>query len=465
MFDRIVDVANHLGHWGYVIIFVVVVLECQALLGLFMPGETAVLAGGFLAGHGVYQPLALIVIVSAAAIIGDGIGYEMGRRLGRGWLVQHGRWFGVRERQLNMVDTYFHRHGGKSVFASHFLHVLRALMPFMAGASHMRYSRFFSYNAAGCVVWASVFTLLGYFFGESWQFIEHWIGRASKIVGVLLLATIALVWIGRWIVRNEAEIKRAWLAFLERPAVIALSTHWAANRRRLQNLLTPQGYLATQLTLGAACLVTSCYFLGGMLKRLVVRGPLTPLDEQLAEWFHEHATLRFTELMTQVSFFGSIRWITAVVTVVALFLLVRQLWYRLLMLAAVLPGGGLIGMLLKVAFRRERPDWNEAAQALNTYSFPSGHAMGATLLYGFLAVLAVRATSSWTLRVLSIMAALLLVLLVDFSRVYLVFHYLTDVIGGTIAALIWLAVCITGVNTLRRRTRGAAVAQTDSPSR
>jgi undecaprenyl-diphosphatase len=457
MFDRIINIGDHLGHWGYLIIFVVVMLECQALLGLFMPGETAVLAGGFLAGHGIFNPIALIIVISSGAIIGDNIGYQMGRRLGRDWLVRHGRRFGVREARLNKIDGYFHRHGGKSVFAGHFMHFLRALMPFMAGASHLPYSRFFPYDAAGCVVWASVFTLLGYFFGESWQLIEKWIGRASKIVGGILILIVVLVWLGRWLVRHEADLKRWWRVFVESALVSSIGAHWNANRRRLQNLLTPQGYLAFQLFLAAAILATAYYLLGGVIKRFVVAGPLTPLDVHLAQWFHEHATARFTAIMTHVSFFGSIKWITIVVAIIAVVLLVRHLWYRLLMLVAIVPGGGLVDTLLKVAFQRVRPEWNEAAQALHTYSFPSGHAMGATLLYGFLAVLAVRATQSWPLRVLSVLSALLLVVLVDFSRVYLVFHYLTDVIGGTIAALAWLTVCIMAVNTLRMRLRGRAI--------
>jgi membrane protein DedA with SNARE-associated domain len=167
MIENLINIAGRLGHWGYFVVFLVVALECQAFLGLFMPGETLVLAGGFLAGQGVFDLDALIVTVSIAAIVGDSIGYELGRHLGRGWLLRYGPWIGVRQSHLEKVDGYFQRHGGKSVFFSHFMHLLRALMPFMAGASRMRYVPFLIYNALGCILWATLFTLLGYFLGES----------------------------------------------------------------------------------------------------------------------------------------------------------------------------------------------------------------------------------------------------------------------------------------------------------
>ena len=203
MIEYFVDLASRAGHCGYLILFIIVVLECQALLGFFMPGESLVLMSGFLAGRGVFHLEALIGIVAVAAIVGDGIGFELGRKLGRDWLLRYGKWFGVRESALKKTEIYFERHGGKSVFFSHFLHLLRALMPFIAGASRMRYWRFLVPNAIGCLLWASVFTLLGYFFGENWDLLEKWIGRAGAVLGGLIVLIIAFVWSRRWTVRES----------------------------------------------------------------------------------------------------------------------------------------------------------------------------------------------------------------------------------------------------------------------
>jgi len=212
MLNYLINFVDHLGHWGYLVIFLIVALECQALLGLFMPGESLVLMGGFFAGRGVFDPDVLIVVISSAAILGDSIGYEMGRHFGREWLLKHGRRFGLRLENLDRVDCFFVSHGGKAIFFSHFMHLLRALMPFVAGANRMRYQKFFLFNAAGCTIWASVFVLLGYFAGESWNVVGKWIGGAGKIVGGALLFTFALICLWRWLGRHKAGIKRRCLA-------------------------------------------------------------------------------------------------------------------------------------------------------------------------------------------------------------------------------------------------------------
>jgi membrane protein DedA with SNARE-associated domain len=198
MLDYILSLIDQVGPWGFVIIFVIVILECQPGLGFFMPGESLVVTAGFFASLGHFDVVALIAGVAAGAIIGDTIAFELGEKLGRGWLLRHGGWCGIREPQLARVDSYFIRHGGKSVFLGHFMHVFRALMPFLAGASKMPYRRFVLYNTPGCILWATIFTLLGYFFGESLPLLERWIGRTGLIIGGAIVLTLILVWFFRW---------------------------------------------------------------------------------------------------------------------------------------------------------------------------------------------------------------------------------------------------------------------------
>ncbi|MBE0617216.1 MAG: DedA family protein [Proteobacteria bacterium] len=203
MLDHLIILAGNLGHWGYLVIFIVVALECQALLGLVMPGESLVLVSGFFAERGLLDPGVLIGVVSLAAVLGDSIGYQLGRHLGRGWLLNHGGRFGLRQEHLDRVDGFFVRHGGKAIFSSHFLHLARALMPFVAGARRMSYLKFLPFNSAGCVVWATVFVLLGYFAGESWRVAAQWVGGAGEMVGGAVLLTIAAGWLWRRLVRTR----------------------------------------------------------------------------------------------------------------------------------------------------------------------------------------------------------------------------------------------------------------------
>ncbi len=450
MLDHLIDFVGHLGHWGYLVIFIVVALECQALLGLFMPGESLVLVGGFFAEQGLLDLRVLIFVISSAAILGDSIGYELGRHLGRGWLLIHGRRFGLRQEHLDRVDGFFVRHGGKAVFGSHFLHLLRALMPFVAGARRMRYVKFLLFNAVGCIVWATVFASLGYLTGETWRVAAKWIGAASEIVGGALLLAIALGWLWRWLGRHEADVKRRWQALAEHPRVVALRRRFAPQLEFLLDRLSPSGYLGLHLTIGVLLLIGASWLFGGIAQDVVTGDPLTVIDKYVAEWFHERRTPGLTTTMQLVTGLASPAWVTGVAMVTALVLWWKRCWFRLLTLVLVVPGGMVLDFLLKILFHRHRPSFAESFLIFYGYSFPSGHTMAATLLYGVLAVFAVIALEAWRWRVAAVLGAFVMVLLVGFSRVYLGAHYLSDVLGAAAAGLAWLALCLTAVDTLRR---------------
>jgi membrane protein DedA with SNARE-associated domain len=191
MLDWLIDLVWGLGAWGYVIVFLGAALESSAFLGLLVPGESLVIVSGALASAGLFELPALIAIASAGAVVGDSIGYELGRRLGRPWLVRRGARFGFRRDRIAAVDAFFARHGGKAVLIGRFIGFLRALAPFVAGASRMPYSRFLLYNVAGAIPWTVACVCLGYFLGSAWPIAEKWVGRAGLVLGVILAVAAA----------------------------------------------------------------------------------------------------------------------------------------------------------------------------------------------------------------------------------------------------------------------------------
>jgi len=450
MLDYLINIVGHLGHWGYLVIFFVVALECQALLGLFMPGESLVLVGGFLAEQGVLDPGILIIVISIAATIGDSIGYELGRHLGREWLLKHVGHFGMRKEHLDRVDGFFARHGGKAVFASHFLHLLRSLMPFVAGDRRMRYPKFLLFNAMGCIVWANAFVLLGYLAGASWRVAAKWVGVASEIVGGALLLFIVLIWFWRWLGRHEDDVKRRWHAVTQHPRMVALRRRFAPQLEFLLDRLSPHGYMGLHLTVGVLFIIGASWLFGGIAQDVVAGDPLTVVDKNVAQWFHERRTTGLTAAMQLISGLASLIWVTGVATVSVLVLWWKRCWYRLLALGLVLPCGMVLDYLLKIVFHRQRPSFEDLFLTFHGYSFPSGHTMAATLLYGLLAAFAVIALKTWRWRVGAVLGAFVMILLVGFSRVYLGAHYLSDVLGAEAAGLAWLALSLTAVDTLRR---------------
>jgi membrane protein DedA with SNARE-associated domain len=199
----LLDLVTRLGDWSYLIIFAAAMLECAAFAGLLVPGESVVLASGFFAHQGILKLDALIVAVVLGAVAGDNIGYLLGARLGREWLLKKGSRFGLRKKRLAQVDAFFQRHGPRAVFIGRFIGFARALVPFVAGASRMPYRRFVLADALGAGLWTIAFVTLGFVLGASWQVAEKWISRSGLVLGAVFLLGAALFWVRRR--RRHAE--------------------------------------------------------------------------------------------------------------------------------------------------------------------------------------------------------------------------------------------------------------------
>ncbi|MBI3802472.1 MAG: DedA family protein [Nitrospirae bacterium] len=195
MVERLIGFVGRVGHWGYLIIFLGAMLECSAFFGLVVPGESLVLVGGFLANQGALDLGDLIPLITLGAILGDSIGYELGRSLGRDWLLRYGGWAGLDAEKLARVDQFFQNQGGKAIFLGRFIGFLRALVPFIAGTSRMPYPSFLFFNALGALCWSTGFLLIGYFLGASWHVAEKWVGRATGLLGGGALLVIVFIWL------------------------------------------------------------------------------------------------------------------------------------------------------------------------------------------------------------------------------------------------------------------------------
>lgn len=197
MLPYLLDLVARLGEWSYLIIGLAAALECAAFAGLLVPGESLVLASGFLAHQGVLSLDAVIVAAALGAIAGDNIGYQIGARLGRAWLLRHGRRLGVTDARLRGAERFFERHGPKAVFVGRFVGFARALVPFVAGASRMPYRRFVVYDTLGAALWTVTFVVLGYALGASWRMAEKWVGRVGLLAGLVVASAGLLLWLRR----------------------------------------------------------------------------------------------------------------------------------------------------------------------------------------------------------------------------------------------------------------------------
>ncbi|HEX4665084.1 MAG TPA: VTT domain-containing protein [Chthoniobacterales bacterium] len=449
MLEHINDLILRLNNWGYVIVFLIVMLECQAFLGFFMPGESMVMVAGFLAGQAVLDLRVLIVVVAVAAIVGDSIGYEFGRRLGRDWLWRHGEKFWLRPERLEKMDAFFTGYGGWSVLFAHFLHIGRALMPFMAGAARLPYLRFLMFNAIGCILWATIYSLVGYIFGQSWYLIDRWIGRAGIIGAIFSTMVVVTIVLWRGLVSRELEIREWWRQFCARPAVVEFRRRFARQIDWLEQRFSPDGYLGIHLTVGVFLLLGATAIFSGLLQRIGTRDWFVAADGEVATWFANHSGGVVSRAMGYLATLGSAYWLVALfVTAV---LVCRHEKHRLRLLLIAAPGGVLLDLLLKYLFAQERPRFGRALGHGVEFGPLGGDLLIATIVYGALAYVLVRSLPRWSWRALVIVVTVLLILVVALSSLYLRAAELSEALTAMIEGAAWLLFCISGVEIVRWR--------------
>jgi membrane protein DedA with SNARE-associated domain len=187
--DHLVEVA------GYPLLFVLVMAESG---GLPIPGETALITAGVLASRGKLQIEWVIVTAAAAAIVGDNIGYLIGRKGGRWLLERPGRFQRQRLEVLQTGEPFFERHGSKAVFFGRFLLGLRVWASWLAGATRMHWRTFVAWNALGGITWATGIGLLAYFLGNS-------AGNAIETFGIYGLVALLVAVVSAIVLHRRAH--------------------------------------------------------------------------------------------------------------------------------------------------------------------------------------------------------------------------------------------------------------------
>jgi membrane protein DedA with SNARE-associated domain len=181
------------ARYGYGVVFAGVLLENA---GIPVPGETALLAGGALAHIGRLSFITVVATAATAAIIGDNIGFAIGRRGGRALAERYGPAVGLTQPRLAAFDRFFLRHGPRTVFIARFVTGLRVFCALLAGASGLPWPTFLFYNATGAIVWSIVIAAAGYFLSHSWDALERWIGGVGA-GALVLFALIVVVGVAR----------------------------------------------------------------------------------------------------------------------------------------------------------------------------------------------------------------------------------------------------------------------------
>ncbi len=410
------DVGTKLGKWTYLLVGGLAFLETGAFVGLVAPGESAILIGGVVAGQGQISIYVLIGIVWFCAVAGDLTSYTLGRRLGRGFLERHGPRLKITEARLRYVEDFFARRGGITILIGRFIGLVRAIAPFIAGASKMPLRTFLPYDVLGAGLWGSLFCLLGYFFWQSLDKVEAYIGKGAAAFSGLVVVGLVIWFALRY--RREEEFRAQVQERLERSAA------WARVRGPLMFVAdhaTLGLELATLLSLGAVG--TYLFFgIGALISPHVMR-----LDQDAFDALGTLYTSSAGAVVRVVTNVGSLA-VTSLAVVVTAVWAVRR--HRALEGAALVIAQILTFIAVHVAknaYARPRPS-NPHSNS-DGFAYPSGHSAYAVALVACAVVLA-RGGHRWATRVALVTIAVALAAGVAASRVYLRVHYLSDVIGG-----------------------------------
>ncbi|KAB8036658.1 phosphatase PAP2 family protein [Janthinobacterium aquaticum] len=225
-------------------------------------------------------------------------------------------------------------------------------------------------------------------------------------------------------------------------------------RRFIEARLSPEGELGLHMTVGVALMLVAIVVFHELAEAVMGAEQITVIDLQVANWFNQNAVPWITSCLLVITHIHGVIGAITLACLFAWYLHRRRAHYWLLTLVITMPGVMILNVLLKYVFGRARPSFETPLlQALSTYSFPSGHTATATALYGILGAYLVCQTQpgQWSRRVAIVAGAFLMAVLVGFSRIYLGAHYLSDVLAAMAESCGWLAICIAGVSTLRRR--------------
>ena len=438
-------ITHHPG-LAYGAIFIISLSESLALVGLLVPGTVIMFGIGAIVATGSLSLFPVLLMAMIGAVAGDGISYWLGHhykeRLVNIW--PFSRYPGM----LRKGESFFHRHGGKSILFGRFVGPVRPVIPVVAGMLGMPPVRFSVVNILSAIGWALVYILPGVFFGASLAVA----GTVSTRLAVLVSMFVAGIWSLIWISRKT-------LSLLDRkgPAVFSALKQWTTTESpHHRTIIWPVKRLLAFLIFreqGEEMLfafLTLLFFAAGwgflgVLQDVLAKDPLVAADQAVYHFLQSLRTPWADNAFVAVTELGDSFVNIALFCTVLLVLLVKRCYRAASFWASTVLGGLLAVQVLKWTIHLPRPV--PIYDGASAFSFPSGHTTMSVILYGFLAILIVRQVgTAWRWGLVSIVV--FIASIVGFSRLYLGAHWLSDVLGGYFIATSWAT--IVGIAYLKK---------------
>jgi membrane protein DedA with SNARE-associated domain/membrane-associated phospholipid phosphatase len=434
------DVSEALGDWTYLLVGAFAFLETGAFVGLVVPGETVIMLGGAVAGQGETSIALTVAIVWLCAWAGDTASFFIGRRLGREFILRHGPRVRITHERFEQVEAYFRRYGGRTILIGRFIGLVRALAPFTAGSSGMRYRAFVPYSILGTGAWAAAFSVIGYFASQSLNQAKDVVGKGLFLFALTIGVIVGIVMAIRYLrgPQNRARVvSRMESNRLLRP-LLGLARRVQPPARFVWNRITP-GELGLQFTALMAALAVATFVLVAYASAVSADPGPTPGDTAAFDVVRDIQSAWLTHVAKVVTALGSAPVVLPVALVAAVWLGVRRHWVELVVLAVAVVIIFVGVDAIKAATDRPRPP--DPLTGSSGSAYPSGHAAHAVLFVWLALTATVRLRPGRAGASALIAAGIALTVAVGLSRVYLRVHYMSDVSGGWALGVAAFALC------------------------
>jgi undecaprenyl-diphosphatase len=278
--------------------------------------------------------------------------------------------------------------------------------------------------------------------------------NALLAVVLFIALLVGLVLLSRWFIAHRTQlvelVVRGWRRLIATPGMQRLKVRHPRTWKFVAARFARGEYLGLHLTLGLAVSLIGLSIFAGLTEDVVHQDPITRFDLRLLDWLHAHAVPGGLSVARAFSAVGSAYAMIGLGLIVTCVLAIRRQGLFVEGWITAFLGGAVLNAALKSAIHRPRPAHSMILSS-QSWSFPSGHAMESLIGYGMLAYLLIVMVPGTPLRRLGIVVAtVLLVLAIGWSRLYLGVHYFSDVVGGFAAGVLWLSACISGLEVSRR---------------
>lgn len=423
------DASGTLGHWTYAIVGLFAFLETGAFVGLIAPGETVVVLAGAVAGQGETSVVLTIGIVWVSAFLGDTASYLLGVKLGRSFVLKHGSKVRLSRERFAQVESYFSKHGGKTILIGRFIGLIRALAPFIAGSSGMKYRAMAPYSVLGTGLWATTFTLLGFYASKNIDAVLSNSEHALLIFALIVALAVGVTLLVRYlrVPENRAKVARGMEARPVLRNLLAFGRRISPQARFVAGRLTP-GDLGLELTTALAALAVGSYVC--VAYGLVVSDASGPTagDQTAADLVEQLRAGWLTTVAKVTTFFGSTPAVLVASLLTGAWLAYRRHWTELTILVVgalfILLGTNVIKDVL------DRPRPIDGLVDAKGSSYPSGHASHAVIYAWIALTISLRSRAGISRGTAIVTFGIIVAVAIGLSRVYLGVHYLSDVSGG-----------------------------------